>query len=172
MTKFQQMATATISALALLAGASAASAQSWGFNQAAGTPVTATGQLNQNVLVGGVIPTKCNVTISGVVGPNGNSIIFNSYVGTQVPGDGGNLACGDSLFFPITATATGSNEINLDEFEVGTRGGPCYEADYKLAYAGNVATFNGVPFGSPPICIATGNIALTANGSAVNIVAK
>lgn len=56
MTSIQKMA-AAIASLALIAGASAASAQSYSFNQPAGTAVTATGQLIQFVNYPGVEET-------------------------------------------------------------------------------------------------------------------
>lgn len=177
MTHLYKTASAAIASLLLVASASAASAQAFGFNKTEGTAVVATGQLIQFVNAPGVIQTVCNVTINGVVGPNtaganGDSIIFNSYTGVQVPGDPGNLACDDSLFFPIEVTATSLTEISLDVFEVGTRGGPCFEENYPLAYASGAATFNGQFFGDPDICRASGTLNLTAGGQPVLIEAN
>jgi hypothetical protein len=170
MTSIQKMA-AAIASLALVAGASAASAQSLGFNQA-GQAVTASGQLIQNVAFPGVIQTTCNVDIYGAVAADGKSIVFDGYDGVQAPGDGGNLACSDSLDFPIVVTASAANQINLDQFVVGTRAGPCQETNYKLAYSGSTATFSGQPFGVGGACNASGSLTLTrdSNGAAVNIV--
>jgi hypothetical protein len=171
MTHFYKATAAAVASLALMAGASAASAQTLGFNQA-GQAVTASGQLIQNVSYPGVIQTTCNVSIYGTVAADGKSIVFDDYDGVQAPGDGGNLACNDSLKFPITVTASAANQINMDDFDVGTRGGPCRELNYKLAYSGNTATFSGQPFGSGGLCNAAGSLTLTAdsNGAAVNIV--
>ena len=171
MTHLYKAAAAAVASLALMAGASTASAQTLGFNQA-GQAVTASGQLIQNVSYPGVIQTTCNVSIYGTVAADGKSIVFDDYDGVQAPGDGGNLACGDSLEFPIKVTASAANQINLDQFKVGTRGGPCNATNYKMAYAGNTATFDGAYFGSPAICRASGSLTLTrdSNGAAVNIV--
>lgn len=159
MIKFKM--TAAIAALALMAGASAASAQTYGFTQA-GQAVTASGQLIQNVDYPGVEQTVCDVQIFGVVAADGQSIQFNSYVGTQAPGDQGNLACGDSLEFPIKVTALNANTINLDKFVVGTRAGPCQEANFEMPYASNVATFPGA-FGIGALCSAEGTLTLKTN---------
>ena len=171
MTYLYKAAAAAVASLALMAGASAASAQTLGFNQA-GQNVTASGQLIQNVAASGVIQTTCNVDIYGTVAADGSSIVFDSYDGVQAPGDGGNLACNNSLDFPIVVTATAASQINLDQFVVGTRAGPCQENNYKLAYSGNTATFSGQPFGISGLCNAAGSLTLTAdsNGAAVNIV--
>lgn len=172
MNRMYKTASAAIASLILVAGASAASAQDFGFNQTQGTAVIATGQLVQFVDFPGVVQTVCNVTINGTVGPDGESIVFNSYTGAQAPGDSGNLACDDSLFFPIEVTATSLTEISLDVFEVGTRGGPCFEEDYRLAYDNdtNKATFDGQFFGQPDaICRASGSLTLTAGGQPVQI---
>lgn len=172
MTHLYKAAAAAVASIALMAGASAASAQSLGFNQA-GQNVTASGQLIQFVNYPGVIETVCNVDIYGTVATDGSSIVFDAYDGVQAPGDGGNLACNNSLQFPITVTASSASQINLDEFIVGTRGGDCTTTNYKLAYSGNTATFSGAYFGTPdPICRARGSLALTrdSNGAAVNIV--
>ncbi|WP_341022547.1 hypothetical protein [Brevundimonas diminuta] len=164
MTSIQKMA-AAIASLALIAGASAASAQSYSFNQPAGTAVTATGQLIQFVNYPGVEETVCNVQIFGTVGAGGETIVFNSYNGVQAPGDDGNLACGDSLNFPIEVTPASLSEIVLDEFIVGTRGGDCEEFDYALAYNNTTgtATFDGDWFGASGICRAGGELALRTN---------
>lgn len=171
MTHLYKAAAAAVASIALMAGASAASAQSLGFNQA-GQNVTASGQLIQFVNTTGVEETVCNVDIYGTVAADGSSIVFEEYDGEQAPGDDGNLACNDSLIFPIVVTASAANQINLDQFIVGTRAGPCQETNYKLAYAGNTATFSGAYFGSPAICRASGSLTLTrdSNGAAVNIV--
>ncbi len=171
MTHLYKAAAAAVASLALLAGASTASAQSLGFNQA-GQAITASGQLIQNVAFPGVIQTVCNVDIYGTVAADGSSIVFDAYDGVQAPGDGGNLACSDSLEFPIVVTASTASQINLDQFIVGTRAGPCQEANYKLAYALNTATFSGQPFGVNDVCNASGSLTLTrdSNGAAVNIV--
>lgn len=165
MTKFEKMAAAAISALALVAGASGASAQSYSFNQTAGTAVTASGQLVQFVDYPGVIETVCNVTINGVVGAGGETIVFNSYTGVRAPGNSGNLACDNSLNFPIEVTPASLNEIVLDEFIVGTRGGDCEEFEYPLAYNNTTATatFDGDWFGESGICRAGGQLALRTN---------
>lgn len=171
MTHLYKTAAAAVASIALMAGASAASAQSLGFNQA-GQAVTASGQLIQNVTAPGVIQTVCNVDIYGTVAADGSNIVFDAYDGVQAPGDGGNLACSDSLDFPIVVTASAANQINLDQFVVGTRAGPCQENNYKLAYSGNTATFSGQPFGIGGLCNASGSLTLTrdSNGAAVNIV--
>jgi hypothetical protein len=171
MTRLYKAAAAAVASTALIAGASAASAQTLGFNQA-GQAVTASGQLIQNVDYPGVIQTTCNVSIYGTVATDGSKIVFSSYDGAKAPGDGGNLACSESLKFPITVTASATNQINMDDFDVGTRGGPCRELNYKLAYSGNTATFSGQPFGYQGLCNASGSLTLTAdsNGAAVNIV--
>lgn len=171
MTHLYKAAAAAVASIALMAGASAASAQSLGFNQA-GQNVTASGQLIQFVDATGVEETVCNVDIYGTVAANGTSIVFDAYDGVQAPGDDGNLACNDSLDFPIVVTASAANQINLDQFVVGTRAGPCQENNYKLAYSGNTATFDGQPFGIGDLCRASGSLTLTrdSNGAAVNIV--
>ena len=169
MTLLQKITLATAS-LALLSGASAASAQTYGFNRA-GQAVTASGQLIQFVAAPGVVETTCAVDIYGTVAADGKSITFDSYDGVKV--SGGDLACDQSLDFPIVVTASNASQINLDQFVVGTRAGPCQAANYKLAYAGNTATFSGAYFGVPsPICRASGSLALTTDvgGNAVNIV--
>ncbi len=173
MTHLYKAAAAAIASFALLAGASAASAQTtYGFTQA-GEAVTASGQLIQFVNVPGVIQTTCNVDIHGTVASDGQSITFDSYDGVNADGVG-NLACNDSLTFPIIVTAPTASSISLDEFLVGTRGGPCFEEDYGLAYSGNVATFSGAYFGDPAICRASGSITLTTDSAnaAVEIVAN
>ncbi len=171
MTYLYKAAAAAVASLALMAGASAASAQTLGFNQA-GQAVTASGQLIQNVAASGVIQTTCNVDIYGTVAADGSSIVFDGYDGVRAPGNNGNLACNDSLDFPIVVTASTASQINLDQFVVGTRAGPCQENNYKLAYSGNTATFSGNPFGIGGLCSAAGSLTLTAdsNGAAVNIV--
>lgn len=171
MTHLYKAAAAAVASLALMAGASAASAQTLGFNQA-GQAVTASGQLTQFVNTTGVIETVCNVDIYGTVAADGSSIVFDDYDGVRAPGNNGNLACNDSLDFPIVVTASAANQINLDQFVVGTRAGPCQENNYKLAYSGNTATFSDAYFGAPAICRASGSLTLTAdsNGAAVNIV--
>nr|WP_314524789.1 hypothetical protein [uncultured Brevundimonas sp.] len=169
MIRLYKAAAAAVASIALMAGASAASAQSLGFNQA-GQNVTASGTLIQFVNYPGVQETTCAVNIYGQVATDGKSITFTSYDGTRV--SGGDLACDGSLNFPIVATATNANQINLDQFIVGTRGGFCDTRNYKLAYSGNTATFNGQYFGSLGICKASGDISLTtdSNGAGVNIV--
>lgn len=160
MNRMSKMASAAVASFILVTGASAASAAS--FNQPAGTAVTARGQLIQYVNVPGVVETTCNVAIHGVVDANGSTITFNSYEGAKAAGNPGNLACDESLTFPIVATPS-AGQISLDVFEVGTRGGPCIEEDYALSYSGNTANFNGQYFGNPPICRASGSLALTTD---------
>jgi len=170
MMRFTKVA-AAFAALALTLGASAASAQSYGFTHP-GELVTARGQIVEYLYIPGPIETICNIEVYGAVAPDGKSIIFDAYDGVQPPGDGGNLACNDAVDFPIIVTASSANQVNLDELLVGTRAGPCLEVNYKLAYSGNTATFSGAYFGIPAICRAAGSLTLTAdsNGAAVNIV--
>ncbi|WP_426026476.1 hypothetical protein [Brevundimonas sp. TSRC1-1] len=164
-------AVAAFAALALTVGASAVSAQSYGFTHP-GELVTARGQIVENLYMPGTVETICNIEVYGAVAPDGKSMIFDAYDGVQAPGDSGNLACYGAVDFPIVVTASSANQVNLDQLFVGTRGGPCQEVNYKLAYSGNTATFSGAYFGIPAICRAAGSLTLTAdsNGAAVNIV--
>lgn len=166
MNSIQKMAVAMAS-VALFAGASAASAQSYGFTQA-GQAVTASGVLVQFVNAPGVEETTCAVNIYGDVAADGQSIIFTSYDGTRI--SGGDLACDNSLDFPIVVTAPTASQINMDQFVVGTRASPCQENNYRLNYAGNVATFTGAWFGVPaPICRANGSMTLTTDAGGLPI---
>lgn len=170
MTRFTKAA-AAFAALAVTAVASAASAQTYSFTHP-GELVTARGQVIEYLMFPGAIQTICDVEVYGVVTPDGKSIIVDYYDGVQAPGDFGNLACNDALEFPIIVTATSANQINLDQLIVGTRAGPCQETNYKLAYAGNVATLSGQHFGVAGICRASGSLTLTTDdtGAPVTIV--
>lgn len=169
MTSIQKLA-AAVASLALIAGASAASAQSYGFNQSQGTPIQAAGTLIQNVFFPGVDETTCSVTLFGSVTDGGDTITFTSYEGERI--SGGDLACDDSLDFPIVVTAPNATTISLDQFVVGTRARPCQEDNFEMRYVGNQAYFDARTFGLGGLCYADGSLSVTANGSAVNIVAK
>lgn len=159
MARLYKTASAAIAAFILVAGASAASAQTF---SNAGEAVTARGNLIQNVQNpnGPNLQTECSLEVYGQVAADGSSINFTSYQGTAVSGP---LACDNSLDFPIVVTAVDFSTVNLSQFVVGTRNGPCAEDNYQLAYSGNEVVFDGVLFGSPPICSALGNLALTSN---------
>jgi len=157
---------AAFAALILATGASAASAQT--FTQT-GQAVTASGTLVQNIR-NPAEPTEdyethCAVQLFGEVASDGSNIVFTSYVGTNV--NAGPLDCQDSITFPIEVTPSGFNQINLDQFVVGTRFIACEEADYKLAYSAGVATFDGQWFGQPPldICKASGTLTIRADSN-------
>ena len=84
MTHLNKMAV-TIASLALIAGASTASAQSL---SQGGQLVTAEGALTQNVLNPGGpdLTTVCAVEIYGQVATDGSNITFDDYSGTNVSG--------------------------------------------------------------------------------------
>ena len=170
MTHLYKAAAAAVASLSLMAGASAASAQSYGFNQPQGAPVQAEGTLIQNVFAPGIDETTCHVTLFGTVTDGGDTLTFTSYEGERV--SGGDLACNNSLDFPIVVTASTANQITLDQFVVGTREGPCQEDGFDMRYVANEAYFDARTFGVSGLCYADGSLAVTANGAAVNIVAN
>lgn len=65
-------------------------------------PIVVSGTLNQS-LAGGQFLTVCNVVFQGVADASG--LTLNSYTGANV--NGGDLACDDSLVFPIRVDAVG-----------------------------------------------------------------
>lgn len=162
MTHLYKAAAAALASFALLAGASAASAQT--FNQPAGTAVTAHGVLTQNIQDPSNptddYTTLCEVSIHGEVDPGAGSITFTNYEGVNL---GGPVACDGSLTFDIVVTPFGTSQINMDIFEVDTRFFLCTENDYKLAYSGNTASFPGEWFGNPALCYVSGNLTLTTD---------
>jgi hypothetical protein len=160
MTRLYTLASAAVAAFALVAGASAASAQTFSNG---GEAVTARGTLVQNVLNPGGpdLTTICELEVFGSVASNGSSMTFTSYQGTAISGP---LACDDSLDFPIVVTALDSDTVSLSQFVVGTRNGPCFEDNYPLGYNANgEVEFDGVLFGSPAICSAEGALAVTSD---------
>jgi hypothetical protein len=160
MTRLYKTASAAIAAFILVAGASAASAQTF---SNAGEAVTARGVLEQNVLNpnGPDLKTFCSLEVYGQVASDGSTIEFTGYEGTALSGP---LACDDSLDFPIVVTPLDFSTVELDQFVVGTRNGPCFADDYPLAYNANgEVEFDGVLFGSPAICSALGNLAVTSD---------
>lgn len=176
MTHLYKTAAAAIASLALLAGASAASAQSYRFNVPGGglsngTPVTAEGTLIQNVFAPGIDETTCHVILSGTVTGGGNSLTFTEYEGERI--SGGDLACDDSLDFPIVVTAPNATTISLDQFVVGTREGPCQENGFQMRYEGvndNEAFFDARTFGIGDLCYADGSLAVTTDSNAPVII--
>ena len=165
MTRIHKTA-AAFAALLLAAGASAASAQT--FTQG-GQAVTASGTLVQNIRnpanPAADYETHCAVQLFGTVASDGSNIVFTSYTGANV--NAGPLDCQDSITFPIEVTPQGFNNIELDQFIVGTRFFACEEYGYNLAYSSGVATFDGQWFGEPPydICKAEGTLTIRANSN-------
>ncbi|TRO89094.1 hypothetical protein FKB34_14825 [Glycocaulis profundi] len=112
-----------IAALGLAAAASAQTVSPTG-------PITATGQLNQS-LAGGQFLTICQVTFQGVAHANG--FTFTSYTGTQVGGPG-DLACDDSIVFPVEVEALSSSDLMIDELHISTRLGDCSASNIPLTW--------------------------------------
>lgn len=116
----------TIAALGLAAAASAASAQTVSPTGA----ITVSGQLNQS-LAGGQFLTVCNVVFQGVADSTG--LTLNSYTGTNV--NGGDLACSDSLVFPIRVDAVSPTALNVQSLIVSTRFGDCADTNIPVSWS-------------------------------------
>lgn len=172
MTRFTKAA-AAFAALTLTAGASAASAQNYGFTHP-GELVTARGRVTQEIQQPGYSKTQCDIIIYGAVSEGGERIVFDSYDGQSVVGDNGNMPCHDVLELPITVNSISANVINVDEIVFGLPGlYLCQVANYSMSYVGGSAVLSDEYFGAPYRCRISGSLNLTADatGVPVNIVA-
>ncbi|MET4898392.1 hypothetical protein RN629_14745 [Sphingomonadaceae bacterium jetA1] len=109
----------------------------------AGTPVTASGQLTQDL--NGNLTTVCNLTFTGTVDADQKGMTFTSYTGTKV--GSGLLACDDGLVLPLHVEATSPTSVTIKGLTVSTRLGDCGPADVVGSYSGGVA---GPLYGSLP----------------------
>lgn len=126
------LAKTVISAIAALGLASAASAAT----VSPTGPVVVSGQLNQS-LAGGQFLTVCNVVFQGVADSTG--LTLTSYTGTNV--NGGDLACDDSLVFPIRVDAVSATQLNVQSLVVSTRFGDCANTNIPVTFANSSVTF-------------------------------
>lgn len=92
-------------------------------------PIVVSGTLNQS-LAGGQFLTVCNVVFQGVADASG--LTLNSYTGANV--NGGDLACDDSLVFPIRVDAVSSSALNVQSLIVSTRFGDCAETNIPVSW--------------------------------------
>lgn len=148
-------AIAALASASMFAVVSAASAQT----VSPTGPITVSGQLNQS-LAGGQFLTVCDVTFQGVADANGFTL--NSYTGTNV--NGGDLACDDSLVFPIRVNTVPNqpSQLRIQTMTVSTRLGSCTGSNIPLSWS-NATSGVTFPVGTiiAPVCEFNGTLTVS-----------
>jgi len=162
MKTLQKTFAAMIAGVSLVAGASAASAQT---TFTPGEAIKASGTLNQSLL--GTDATVCAVTFHGhVLGDAAGNVTgfkFDSYEGTQTGGDG-DLACDNSIQFDandVTANFVSATQLNVPHILISTRLGSCEGTNITLDWSNPSVTF---PVGTiiDPVCQFDGTLTVSA----------
>ena len=144
-----------IAAAVAMTGASAVSAQTATVSPTGA--ITVAGTLNQS-LVGGQFFTKCNVTFQGTADAKGFTL--TSYTGTKV--NDGDLACEDSLVFPIRIDAVSPTQLKVQNLTIATRYGNC-EVSNLLVNWDNASSSVTFPVGTviAPACEFNGTLTVS-----------
>ncbi len=144
-----------IAAAVAMTGATAVSAQTATVSPTGA--IIAEGTLNQSLL-GGQYPTQCHVVFQGTADANGFTL--TSYTGTNL--NGGELACKESLVFPIRIDAVSPTQLNVQNLTIQTRLGNCSVSNLPVNWANGSSSVT-FPVGTvlAPVCEFNGTLTVS-----------